>query len=195
MTTIRPAHRATPRLSTRDLLVCAVFATAGALLVVAISPVTGVLAVVSPLAYAAVASVSATGTLLAVRWTRAPGAAVVTALTAGLIAAAFTPFAAITLGALLLPALAMELAFAACRYRFERRRTWVIGPAAGGLVIGVASLPIINPTLLTPGFIAAVIAIRIVAYIGAGALSAVVFAGLQRAGIRPPRKSEPGIRR
>jgi hypothetical protein len=169
--------------TTKALLTVAVFGAVGAFTSMALTPLTTVLAITAPLLYAAVASLTATSGMLALRWTRMPGAILLTALITGLLTAAFTPLGPLMIIALMGPAAMIELVFLAFAYRLESRIAWVLAPAAGGVAIAALSLAVIEPSLLTPGFIAGLFAIRIVAYIACARLSLSIARGLQRAGV------------
>jgi ABC-type thiamin/hydroxymethylpyrimidine transport system permease subunit len=171
--------------TTRSLLTIAVFGAVGALTSIALMPLTTLLAITAPLLYAAVASLTATSGMLALRWTRMPGSVLLTAVITGLLTAAFTPLGALVIIALLVPAAMIEAVFLAFRYRLESRIAWVAAPAAGGAAIAALSLVVIEPSLLTPGFIALVFVIRIVAYIACARLSLTIARALERAGLHP----------
>jgi energy-coupling factor transport system substrate-specific component len=177
--------------TTKTLLTLAVFGAVGAVWSIALTPLTTLLALTAPLVYAAVASLSLTSGMLALRWTRMPGAVLLTALITGLLVAAFNPLGLLVIIALTVPAAAIEAVFLAFRYRLDSRLAWVAAPAGGGAAIAALSLAVIEPSLLTPGFIALLFVIRIVAYIACARLSLAIVRALGRAGVRPRSRSLP----
>lgn len=177
-----PLSRA-PRLSTRALLQLTAFAAAACLLGAASSALNAAVAVLSPLLYAITGSVWMLLPMTARIWSRLPGAAIIVAAITGMIMLPFT-----ALGILLpLMLLGQALVFEAMLWRSPAPGTvaLIAAGAATGILIGVASLPVISPEVLTPALAAGVVALRAVATIGSALLGRMLARALERRGVRP----------
>ncbi len=190
--TERPA--ASPRSGgSSTLMRLGALAALGAVIALVISPLTTVLAPVSPPAYAVVASFTmATPMLAALMVPRFGSATFVAFFTAALLIA--TPLGPLLIVALTVPALAIELVLFSARRRSPRPphfnggalppvAVWMTACAAGGLTIGVLSLAVLSPEVSSPALIALILALRVGAYVGIGALVRRLRAQLHKAGL------------
>lgn len=178
-----PGRRGAPRLSTRDLLVCAVLGAITAAAVIALAALMALIATVSPPLYALVGAYTAIAPLLALRLTGRTGTATVTALCCALIAWPFSTLGVLLLAALIAPALAMDLLFS-LRGRIGARTALWSGAGLAAIVIFTLSLPVFSPEHLTPSVLVLTLVARLVSYAVACWLSGLVALALERAGVR-----------
>lgn len=171
------------RLTTRELLICAVLGAVTALAAMALSQPLAFTAAASPPLYALLGGYSALAPLLALRLTGKAGAASVTALCASIVAWPFSTLGLLLLIAYLGPALAMDLLFLLLRRHAQRVGFWA-AVAAGALTIFGLSIPIISPEQLNGMTIALTFVFRLVSYGLAGAVALHLHRALTRIGVR-----------
>lgn len=175
---------------TRRLLQLAAFAAANVLIVLALTPANTAIALLNPLVYAATGSLSALVPMTARVWSGLPGSAVLCAAIAGLICTPFSALGFLVLFALVLPALVFDLVL--WRVRRPPMRQLVSAAAAAGILIWAISLPIIDPTFLSPTIIVLLVVIRVLSYIGLALVARVLSRRLISAGVRPGTAREAG---
>lgn len=175
--------RARRRLTTRELLVCAVLGAVTALVAMALSQPLALTAAASPPLYALLGGYSAVAPLLALRLTGKPGAAAVTALCAAIVAWPFSTLGLLLLIAYIGPALAMDVLFLVLRGRAPRLAIWTAA-GAGALVIFGLSIPIISPEQLTAVTVFLTLVFRVMSYGVACMLALLLHRGLARVGVR-----------
>lgn len=166
------------------LLQLAAFAAAACLIGAASTAINTAVAVLSPLLYAVTGSVWMLMPMTARLWTRTPGTAL---LVAALTGAVMMPFTAL---GFLLPLLLIGqgLVFDLMLWRMPRPRTAALAVTAvvTGILIGMASLPVISPEVLTPEMAVGVVTLRGLAAAGCALLGRMLARALERRGVRPP---------
>jgi len=178
------------RLTTRDLLTCAVLGVATAVLMIAIAPTTAVVAAVSPPAYALIAGYSVIAPLLALRLMERSGVATITAFCCAIVTWPFTALGLLVFIALVGPAIAMDLAFLLRRRLGTGRAVWV-SAGVGAIVIFFLSLPVFSPDHLTATILTLTLIARLASYALACWIALLLARALRAAGIarRTPTKS------
>lgn len=171
------------RLTTRELLVCAVLGAVTALVAMALSQPLALTAAASPPLYALLGGYSAVAPLLALRMMGKPGAASVVALCAAIVAWPFSTLGLLLLIAYLGPALMMDLLFLVLRTRSPSLGVWAAA-GAGALVIFGLSIPIISPEQLTAVTVLLTFVFRLLSYAVACLLALMLYRALSRVGVR-----------
>ena len=145
--------RAWRPLSTRDLLVCAVLGVLTAGMMAALAVPLAATAAASPPLYALLGGYSAIAPLLALRLVRGTGAATIVAAVCSIIAWPFSPLGLLVAVAQLVPAVVIDLLYAAARRLGPAASSWV-ATAGGAVAVFVLSLAVFSPDHLTPALLA-----------------------------------------
>lgn len=168
---------------TRLLLQLAAFAAIGCVLGAVTTMLNTAIASFSPPLYALTGSLWMLVPMTARLWSILTGSATVVGALTGLLMMPFT-----ALGVLLpLSLIGQGLVFDLILWKAERPAAWRLMTAAGvtGILIGVCSLPVINPETLSVALVIAVIVLRLVAMIAFAALAAMLVRQLTLRGVRP----------
>ena len=183
----RRAFRRMARSSvTRDLMVAAALAAIGAVLLTLVAPITTALAATAPPAYAVVAGIHSVLPYLARRLLAMPFAASLVGGIVGVLSFASTPLGPLILVSLLAATVPFDVVLNVCS-RFApalRLRHYLLAAITSAVVLFFVSLPVFSPQHLTVWMLVAVLAGRLLGQCGAVWISALIAAGLRRAGIR-----------
>lgn len=179
------------RVPTRLLLQLAAFGAVSALIILALTPFNTAIALLNPLLYAVTASLTLLIPFTARIWSMTPGAATGCAALAGVLVAPFSALGFLLPLALAIPALCFDLVLFKCARPRPARLTLAAGTAA--VAIWALSLAVIEPTLLSPAFLVALIVIRIFSFLGMVLIARGLAARLAKVGVQPvaPREHAP----
>lgn len=175
---------------TRQHLRIAAFGAVATIVVLLMGPLNTTLALVNPLLYAATATVTLFIPMVARLWAGTPFSASFCALLAGLIAAPFSALGFLLPVALVIPALFFDAVL--WRSREPSTGRLVGAAAAAAIAVWAISLPVIDPRLLSPGFVVLLALIRVGSYAVFSMLARSTAARLRRAGLIADRAGGVG---
>ncbi|SEI16467.1 MULTISPECIES: hypothetical protein [unclassified Leifsonia] len=182
----KPTGPASPRLSTRALLIIAAFAALGALLLILIAPVTGLLAVLFPPAYAVAAGIHSVLPLLARRLVGFPWTTTIAFALVGILAIGFTPLGVLIVIPLVITGAGFDVTLLLLARRSEPRlRHFAVGALVSALLLFLVSLPVFSPRDLTPWIVLLALAGRIVGQLAAAGAAWAIGQRVLAAGILP----------